>query len=227
MAYPKAVGQRCIHGACEHQTQQDRQSLGHSACINRDDAHTQNGDDGHGGIEALRARRAANGDRSKVQTDDDHHRAGHNRGHQRIDPGRPIAARIGSPHHQADRAVERSANDDSAQCHADIRVRAAARVAGNGNHATDKSETRAQVTWHPPAHHHEKNQRSHAGHQNGDIGIETDQQRRKHRRPEHGDHMLRAHRDIFGPRQTFIGSNHHTWRTIDAAPLRKIGHIGD
>ena len=72
--------------------------------------------------------------RRQVQADCHHHRAGHHRRHQALDP-----AGADLHHHQTNQGVNQPAGDDPAKGDAQMRVQPLAVKAGNGDHHPDKA----------------------------------------------------------------------------------------
>ena len=93
LAQAQDIGADHVHHAGQDQAHQDQQPLHHAARVHGDAAHAQDGDEGHGGVEARLPHRALGRDGRQVQADHGHHGTGHHRRHQRVDPARPPPAR--------------------------------------------------------------------------------------------------------------------------------------
>ena len=141
----------------------------------------------------------------EIQANHCHHGTGDHWRHEALDP-------VGSDrlHDDTDQRAERPAGHDAAEGQADLLIHALSRISRGRNHHTDESEARAQVTRHPPTCDQEKDQGADAAHEDGNVRIETHQDRGQHGRTEHGDHMLYAHHGSHRPGQTLVGCNHTT-----------------
>src|SRR3546814_8662563 len=79
------------------------------------------------------------------------------------------------------------------------------------------------LAGYSPADEQKENKRTHARHQNGDIGIEAHQQGGQYGRTEHRHDVLSAHGDVLRPGHVFVGlHNGAVGATLDFAPAREI-----
>ncbi len=217
-AQAQAIGEHGVNHAGDQQTHQNEQPLHHAAGVNRHQTDADEGDQRHPVVEVARAV-TLDGDGRQIQPDHRDHRAGHHRRHEPLDPFHPHAH-----DDEADHRIHHAAGDDAAQRDTNVGVRPAARIAAGRDDHADERKRRAEITRHSPADDQKENQRADAAHQNRDIGTETHEQRREHRRAEHGHHMLQPHHQGLRPGQAFIRGDHPAGLEL---PFRKvaIGHI--
>src|SRR3546814_13665674 len=79
------------------------------------------------------------------------------------------------------------------------------------------------LAGYSPADEQKENKRTHARHQNGDIGIEAHQQGGQYGRTEHRHDVLRAHGDVLRPGLVFVGlHNGAVGANLDFASAREI-----
>src|ERR1051325_4606727 len=71
-------------------------------------------------------------------------------------------------------------------------TRPSARVGGGRDDHGDEREAGSEVTRHPPADRYEEDQRAHARKEDRHVGVESHQERSKHRCAEHRDDVLQA-----------------------------------
>ena len=185
---------------------QHRQAAPHSRRVDRDetDRHHRGkrdpaGEIGAGLVVGRDAGGAVDGDRREHEADGGHDGARDHRRHQPLDPA--VACHL---HHEADEEIERAGRDDAAERQGDVRVRAADARARGDQHRADEGEARAEIARHPAADHEEEDQRREAREQDRDIGVEAHQDRRQHRRAEHGDHVLQAQNHHLAGRQPLV-----------------------
>ncbi|SLY35450.1 Uncharacterised protein [Klebsiella quasivariicola] len=201
LAKAKAVSQQGVQCAGDDQADQDQQTLQHPAGKYRHYADAEHGQHRHPAVEGAGGD-AAHGNRRQVQADSHHHRAGHHRRHQALDP-----AGADLHHHQTNQGVNQPAGDDPAKGDAQMRVQPLAVKAGNGDHHPDKGGAGAEIARHPSAGDDKEQQGADARHQNRQVGVEPHQQRHQHRRAEHRNGVLHAHHQRLPGRQAFIGRN--------------------